>query len=105
MLTWGEGANVGDPGTIIDTFEMVFTSPKATVTELGMLEIKGEEGLPDDVYLLVNSPKEFGEVEIETSSDFKTWSRVDLAPLVIYGEIILYSVQQEKLGFFRGIER
>ena len=104
LLTWGEGANVLDPGVIIDSFQMVSTEQPPTNTKLSPVVIKGETGATE-LYLLVDSPVKFGGVSLETSTDLKNWKPFEVQPEFIFGESITYRIPEAKVGFFRGIVR
>lgn len=104
-LTWGAGSNCLNPGTTIDTFVEVSTEPVATVTELGIRNIRGEAGVEDGTYIFVNSRKEFTDLKVQRSQDLKTWEGMTLTPLLVYGTTVVYKVPEDlKIGFFRSVE-
>ncbi len=104
-LSWGEDSALMNPGTIVDTFEQVVVDQIPTDTELAMMNSKGQAGLEDGLYLFVWTPKEFGHFKIESSLDFTKWQEKTLAPLVIYGDAVVYPTPQNSNGeFFRVIE-
>lgn len=104
-LTWGTGSNCLNPGTYIDTFTEVSVEPVATVTELGIRNIRGETGVEDGMYLFVSSRKEFTDLTVGMSTDLKSWDKMTLTPIVVYGSTIVYKVPDNmKNCFFRSVE-
>lgn len=104
-LTWGTGSNCLNPGTYIDTFTEVSVEPVTTVTELGIRNIRGETGVEDGMYLFVSSRKEFTDLTVGMSTDLKSWDKMTLTPIVVYGSTIVYKVPDNmKNCFFRSVE-
>jgi len=100
-ITWGKGSDLLNPGETIDVFEDVATE---TITEqrVGLEKISGQEGVPDGVYLFVDSPKPFGEFTLMESSNLNnSWKKSKITPYIIYGDSVIYKIDIEKIGFFK----
>ncbi len=104
MLTWGEGANVGHPGAIIDSFGMVDVGEPVTMTSSMVIFVPDDPEYAETIFVSTASPLPFGKVELETSTDMKTWRRLDVAPSFIFGEHVTYAVPKSKFGLFRAVE-
>ncbi len=101
-ITWGEGSDSFEVGTIIDTFEEFAVMDYAKKTSLEIKVIKNLDGIPDGTYLFVDSPWEYTHIHVEKSNDFKTWNEMALKPFFIYGDITMYPVDSSgDSGIFR----
>lgn len=104
MLTWGSDSNIADPGTIIDSFEMVSVEQPATKTSVEIKLFENDTKGGFGAYLLATSPKEFGKVAVEVSTDLKNWTRVYPEVLAIWGQSTVYYVPENEIGFYRAVE-
>ncbi len=100
MITWGKGADILKPGDMVDSFEVIATE---TVTEqkVTISRITNQDGVPDGVYLFVDSPKSYGEFTLMESSDLNSWAKSQMLPYIIYGDTVIYKIDIEKAGFFK----
>lgn len=100
MITWGKGSDILKPGDMVDSFEMIATE---TVIEqkVTLSKISGQDGVPDGVYLFVDSPKAYGEFNLMESSDLGSWTKSQMLPYIIYGNSVIYKIDIEKAGFFK----
>lgn len=99
MITWGKGSDILKPGDMVDSFEVIATE---TVTEqkVTISKITNQDGVPDGVYLFVDSPKAFGEFTLMESSDLDHWAKSGMLPYIIYGNSVIYKII-EKTSFFK----
>ncbi len=100
-ITWGKGSDILNPGDMMDSFEVISTE---TVTEqkVTISKVAGQDGVPDGVYLFVDSPKSYGEFKLMESSDLGSWKKSDMVPYIIYGDSVIYKIADiEKAGFFK----
>ena len=101
MITWGKGSDILKPGDMVDSFEVIATE---TVTEqkVTISKVTGQDGVPDGVYLFVDSPKSYGEFNLMESSNLNDWIKSELLPYIIYGNSVIYKIDNiEKAGFFK----
>lgn len=99
-ITWGKGSDILNPGDMLDSFEVIATE---TVTEKKVMisRVSGQDGVPDGIYLFVDSPKAYGEFNLMESSDLGSWKKSDMIPYIIYGNSVIYKIGTEKAGFFK----
>lgn len=99
MITWGKGSDILNPGEMTDSFEVIATE---TVTEqkVTISKVTGQDGVPDGVYLFVDSPKAYGEFKLMGSTDLVQWAKSEMSPYIIYGNSVIYKIT-EKTSFFK----
>jgi hypothetical protein len=99
-ITWGDGSSILNPGKMMDSFEVIATE---TVTEqkVTISKVSKQDGVPDGVYLFVDSPKAYGEFNLMESSGLDHWTKSDMVPYIIYGNSVIYKIDIEKAGFFK----
>ena len=99
-ITWGKGSDILNPGDMLDSFEVIATE---TVTEqkVTISRVTGQDGVPDGIYLFIDSPKAYGEFNLMESSDLGSWKKSDMVPYIIYGDSVIYKIDIEKASFFK----
>lgn len=98
-ITWGKGSDILNPGDMMDSFEVIATET-ATEQKVTISKVSGQNGVPDGVYLFVDSPKAYGEFNLMESSDLGSWTKSGMVPYIIYGSSVIYKIA-EKSSFFK----
>ncbi len=100
MITWGTGSDIFDVGVIADSFEEASVADKVTENKVSMVKYYEKGSSVNGTYLLVDSPKEFGQFTVKVSTDLITWSHYMTQPLAIMGETLIYKLPDTGSAFF-----
>ncbi len=100
MITWGTGSDIFDVGTIADSFEEMITADRITQNKLGVIKYNEKGSSANGTYLLVDSPKEYGQFTVKVSTDLISWSKYITQPLAIMGETVIYKLPDTGSAFF-----
>lgn len=98
FLTWGRASNSFTTGDVIDEFLGAFVGDIPTATTIKISYLVGE------MYVTIVSPKEFQDLNLQSSTNLKEWSSIPIKPSIIRGYENVYVVPFASSEFYRVIE-